>query len=599
MSPHEWIVLAVTAVAIVLFITERLTVDLVGLLMIVALVLTGVLSPQEGLAGFSDPATLTVAFMFVLSASLLRTGAVSTLGPRLSRHFRETPLKGMVLFMLLVGVLSAFINNTPVVALLIPVVVQMAHASGQAPSKLLIPLSYASIVGGTTVLIGTSTNFVVSGVMMESGLGPLRMFQQTPLGIVFMLVGVAYMALLGRHLLPDTREVGERNDRSGLRGYITEIELLPGAPSVGKRIMDSALVRELEMDIIEIRRDGQRFTLPAGDMVLQARDLLQVRCDVGRIRALKERAHITVQPALRVANDDMRARGTTLVELVITSSSPLEGKTLGEADLLRSYRAVPLAVRQREEIVHERLYDVVMRSGDVILAEVKSHFVQRIKRMEAQPDAPFVILAEQAGMEEFDRPRFLRVAAVLVAVVAAASLELLPVVVAALCGVVALVLSRTMSMKEVYEAIDWKIFFLMAGALSLGMAMHKSGLADRAAGGLVYLLGNWGGPLAVVAGLYLVTTLLTEVMSNTATAALLAPIAISVAAALGFDHMPFIMAVIFGASASFMTPIGYQTNTMIYGAGRYKSRDFLRVGAPLQLLFWVLATLLIPVLFPF
>lgn len=599
MSPQEWIVLAVTAIAIGLFVSEKLSVDLVGLLIIAALVVTGVLEPKEGLAGFSDAATLTVAFMFVLSAALLRSGAVSTLGPRMSRHFRAAPVTGLVLFMLVVGLLSAFVNNTPVVALLIPVVMQMAHAAGMAPSKLLIPLSYASIAGGTVLLIGTSTNFVVSGVMTESGLPPLRMLDQTPLGGIYLVVGLAYMALLGRHLLPDRSAEQGGEERFGNRGYLTEIELLAGAPSVGQRIMDSALVRELEMDIVEIRRDGQRFTLPAGDMVLQAGDLLQVRCDVDRIRALKDRAHITVQPSLRVANDDMRARGTSLVELVITSSSPLEGKTLGEADLIRSYRAVPLAVRQREELVSERLYDTVLRAGDVVLAEVKTHFVQRIKRMESKPDAPFVILAEQEGVAEFGRRRFAIVGAVLLGVVVCASLEVLPIVVAALLGVVLLVLTRTLSMKEVYEAIDWKIFFLMAGALSLGLAMHKTGLATRAAGGLVEMLGGWGGPVAILAGLYLVTTLLTEVMSNTATAALVTPVAISTASVLGLDHMPFIMAVLFGASASFMTPIGYQTNTMIYGAGRYKARDFLRVGVPLQLLFWLIATLLIPVLYPF
>ncbi|MCW5898277.1 MAG: SLC13 family permease [Flavobacteriales bacterium] len=599
MSPHEWIVLAVTLGAVVLFVTEKVSIDLVALLIVASLVLTGVLSPREGFAGFSDAATLTVAFMFVLSAALLRTGAISTLGPRLSRHFRERPVMGMLLFMLTVGVLSAFINNTPVVALLIPMVVQTAHASGQSPSKLLIPLSYASIVGGTTVLIGTSTNFVVSGVMDESGLGPLRMFQQTPLGIIFLLVGVLYMAFIGRKLLPDRREETDKRTGYDLRGYLTEIELLADAPSVGKRIMDSALVKELEMDIIEIRRDGQRFTFPAGDMVLQAGDMLQVRCDVGRIRTLKERAHISVKPPLRVANDDMRSRGTTLVELVITSNSPLEGKTLGDADLIRSYRAVPLAVRQRDALVHERLYDTELRSGDVILAEIKTHFIRRIKEMGARSDAPFAILTETEGMADFNRRRFLFVALILAGVVSCASMEIIPVVVAALAGVVALVLGRTMTMKDVYEAIDWKIYFLMAGALSLGMAMHKSGLADRAAGGLVYLVGEWGGPIAILAGVYLLTTLLTEVMSNTATAALVAPIAISTAAALGLSPMPFLMAVIFGASASFMSPIGYQTNTMIYGVGRYRTRDFLLVGTPLQLLFWLIATLLIPVFYPF
>lgn len=599
MSPHEWIVLAVTLGAVVLFVTEKVSIDLVALLIVASLVLTGVLTPHDGFAGFSDAATLTVAFMFVLSAALLRTGVISTLGPRLSRHFRERPVMGMLLFMLTVGVLSAFINNTPVVALLIPMVVQTAHASGQSPSKLLIPLSYASIVGGTTVLIGTSTNFVVSGVMDESGLGPLRMFQQTPLGIIFLLVGVLYMAFIGRKLLPDRREETDKRAGYDLRGYLTEIELLADAPSVGKRIMDSALVKELEMDIIEIRRDGQRFTFPAGDMVLQAGDLLQVRCDVGRIRALKERAHISVKPPLRVANDDMRSRGTTLVELVITSNSPLEGKTLGDADLIRSYRAVPLAVRQRDALVHERLYDTELRSGDVILAEIKTHFIRRIKDMDARPDAPFAILTETEGMADFNRRRFLFVALILAGVVSCASMEVVPVVVSTLAGVVALVLGRTMTMKDVYEAIDWKIYFLMAGSLSLGMAMHKSGLADRAAGGLVYLVGEWGGPIAIVAGVYLFTTLLTEVMSNTATAALIAPIAISTASALDVSPMPFLMAVIFGASASFMSPIGYQTNTMIYGVGRYRTSDFLRVGTPLQLLFWLIATLLIPVFYPF
>ncbi|MBK9418629.1 MAG: SLC13 family permease [Flavobacteriales bacterium] len=598
MSPHEWIVLAVMALAIALFISERLSIDLVALLIILLLVTTGVLTPKEGLAGFGDQATLTVAFMFVLSSALLGTGAVSTLGPRLSRHFRESPMRGMLLFMLLVGGLSAFANNTPIVALLIPVVVQMAHTSGQAPSKLLIPLSYATIMGGTITLMGTSTNFVVSGVMTDSGLPALTMFQQTPMGLVFLGAGVAYMVLIGRKLLPDRKGSKDLGEQFSMRGYVTDIELLPGAPSIGRSIMNSALVKELEMDIIEIRRGEQLFTLPPGDMVLEAGDLLKVRCDVAQIRALKDRAHISVEPALRLANDDLKARGTTLVELVITSSSPLEGLALGEADLIRTYRAVPLAVRHREEIVHDRLHDTILRSGDVILAEVKTHFIKRLKQLESTADAPFVILTEQSGVAEFDRKGFIGVALVLFAVVVASSLELTSVVVASLAGVVALVLTRSLSMKQVYEAIDWKIYFLMAGSLSLGLAIQRSGLADRIAGGVVDLLGEWG-PIAILSGIYLITMLLTEVMSNTATAALVAPIAISTASTLSLSPTPFLMAVIFAASASFMTPIGYQTNTMIYGAGQYKARDFLRVGWPLQVMFWILASALIPVLYPF
>ena len=598
MTPHEWIVLLVLGFAMVLFISEALSVDLVALIIVAALVLTGVLSPKEGFSGFGDAATLTVAFMFVLSAALLRTGAISTLGPRMSKYFRDAPAFGMIVFMVVIAGLSAFTNNTPIVALLIPTVVQLAHASGQAPSKLLIPLSYATILGGTTTLMGTSTNFVVSGVMSESGMAPLSMFQQTPLGLVFLVVGTVYMVLIGRKLLPDRRASKDLGEQFGIRGYVTEIELLATAPSVGNRIMDSMLVKEMEMDIIEITRGESRFTLPSGDFVLEAGDLLKVRCDVARIRALKDRAHISLQPSMRVANDDLRSRGTALVELVITSTSELEGKTLREADMIRTYRAVPLAVRHREEIVYDRMYDIVLGSGDVILAEVRSHYVQRLKRMEADSDCPFVILAEQEGVAEFDTKGFALTGSILAAVVVLASLELLPIVVAALLGVVALVLTRMLTMKEVYDAIDWKIYFLMAGSLCLGLAMQNSGLAERIGDGLVNLLQGLG-PIAIVSGLYLLTSLLTEVMSNTATAAVLTPIALATAHTLGLSHWPFIMAIVFGASASFMTPIGYQTNTMIYGAGQYKARDFLRVGAPMQLLFWAIASILIPIMYPF
>jgi di/tricarboxylate transporter len=313
---------------------------------------------------------------------------------------------------------------------------------------------------------------------------------------------------------------------------------------------------------------------------------------------MKDRAHVSLQPVMKLANDDLRKRGTTLVELVITASSELEGRVLGEADIIRKYRAVPLAVRHREDVVHERLHDVVLRAGDVILAEVRSHYVATLKKLESTKDSPFVILTEHQGVASFQRRRFAFVAAILLAVVVLSALEVVSIAIATLGAVVILAVTRILGMKDVYESIEWRIVFLLAGTLSLGVAMAKCGLADRMASGLVGFLGPLG-PRWVICGLYFVTLVLTELMSNTATAALVTPVALAASATMGLDPMPFIMTVVFAASLGFMTPFGYQTNAMIYGAGQYRSTDFLRVGAPLSLLFWILATWLIPELYPF
>ncbi|HMN06681.1 MAG TPA: SLC13 family permease [Flavobacteriales bacterium] len=600
MSPQELIVLGVIVVAIGLFISERLSIDLISLLIIATLVVTGVLTPQQGLSGFSDTATLTVVFMFVLSAAVLRSGVLGALAPRLSRQMRRSEVRGMLILFLGIPVISAFLNNTPIVAVFIPIVVQAARQAGISASRMLIPLSFATILGGTTTLIGTSTNLLMSGIAVEHGQKPIGMFQQTPMGLVFLVVGLGYMLLWGRRSLRKYRDTTGLEERFGVKGYISEIELLPGAASVGMRIMDSSLVKEVHMDIIEIRRGDSVFTIPSGDMVLQAHDMLKVRCDVGHIRTLNERRHVRIHPAVggQAPLPESSGQATKLVELVITANSPLVGSALSQADFMRTYRAVPLAVRSRDAVVNQRLEDVVLRSGDVILAEVRSHYVERLRNLDREADSPFAIIAEQDGTVGFDKRSAIITGLTLLAVVLVAAAGIMSIVVSALLGVCVVVLTRCMSMKEVYDAIDWKIVFLLAGSLSMGVAMSESGLSVRLANGLVNALGAWG-PVAVLAGVYLCTALLTEVMSNNATAAVVAPIAIAAAQALGVSAVPFIMAVTFAASFSFMTPIGYQTNTMVYSAGRYKFTDFTRVGAPMSLMFWILATLLIPVFYPF
>ena len=597
MTFHALVTIGVIIISLILFISEKLSIDLVALLIITTLVLSGVISPEEGVAGFSNAATVTVAAMFVISAALFKTGAVNMVGPKLGAIIKKSPIIGLFVMMAGVGFVSAFINNTPIVAVFIPVVISACAISGQNASRYLIPLSYATINGGVCSLIGTSTNILVSGLATQNGLPAFSMFQMAPMGIVFFLVGTTYILLFGKYLLPDNKDEKNLKKKFGVREYLTEIVLLEKSPSIGKKIMDSPLIKELEVEIIEIRRKDATFILPPLDLVLMANDIMKIRCNVDKIKELKDRIQIQLNPEIQIGEETLEGRNTTLIEMIIPAHSDFEGKTLEELEFKRTYRAVPLAIKQRNEILHEQLNQTVLKAGDVILMEVKNHRLEEIKQLQSRQESPFILITEE-GLTGFHFKKFMVVMLVILGVITSSALNIVPILAASIAGVVILVLGRCIKMTEVYEVIDWKVIFLLAGSLSLGVAMQKSGVAAMIADGLVTYLGGYG-PVIILSGLYLITSLLTEIMSNNATAALLVPVAIATAQTLGVHAEPFLMAIAFGASASFATPIGYQTNTMVYTAGGYKFKDFLIVGGGLNIIFWIIASLLIPYFYPF
>lgn len=582
------LVLGLLVSAVILFATERIPVDLTAMILMATMLLSGLITPQEAVGGFSNPATVTVGAMFVLSAGLFKTGAVNVIAAVLSRLARISFLLILVVLMPTIGLLSAFINNTAAVAIFLPVVLMIARDAGLPAARLLMPLSFAAMFGGVCTLIGTSTNILVSSIAEQHGLAPFGMFEMSSLGLIFFAAGSAYLLLCGVWLIPARSPAAVREGLFGASDYLIEIVLEPAARSVGTVLAESPLLRDLTIRQVEVFRDGACLGEPADKLVLRAGDLLKVRCDLENFRKLRERRGI----ALRQEGVGEPAEEAVLVEAVVAPRSTLDGRTLKEARFRSRYGLTALAIRHRNEVMRANLESLPLRAGDVLLFEVDGQHLEQLRE-----DRTFVLVSE-VPQPVFRKSRMLSAIAIVAGVVAAAATGIVPIVAGAIIGCILMILTRCLTLDEAYGSINWKVIFLLAGVLTLGTALETSGAARLLGEFMVKTAGAFG-PLVLLSVLYLATSLLTEMMSNNATAALLAPVAIAAAETMGVDSRPLLMAITFAASASFMTPVGYQTNTLIYGPGQFRYADFLRVGTPLNLLFWMLATILIPRFWPF
>lgn len=588
MTLDALLTLLVIAGAVTLFVSERLPADVVALLVLASVLVLGLVTPAEALSGFSSEATITVAAMFVLSAGLQATGALRALGRLIARVHQ--PLLLTFLVMALVGGLSAFVNNTAAVAVFLPLVLTATNAHKLPSSQLLIPLSYAAQMGGVCTLIGTSTNLLVNSLAKDLGHPGFGLFAFTRLGLIMMAAGFVYILIVQRWLLPKHRPA-DLTETYELGKYITELRVLPGSPLIGRSVAEARLGEKYGVFVLELLRGEEKVWEPRAER-LQAGDVMIARGDWSQIALMTDKTQLEINPEFRIASDQFEDKNQVMAEIMIAPGSRLIGQTLGSSEFHRHYNATVLALHRRGEILREKLREVRFSVGDVLLLLAPGSEMAALRR-----SGNLVVLTERDQAEPGIRRALLAVAIMAVAV-AVAALGWLPIVTSAILGCIALVATRCLRNDEAYEAIDWRVIMLLAGVIPLGIAMQKSGLAQFMADHLLAVVGAYG-PLAVLAAVYLLTAVLTEMMSNNATAVLITPIAFSTAQAMDVSPTPFLIAVLFAASTSFATPIGYQTNTMVYNAGGYRFTDFIKIGVPLNLMFWGLAVYFIPRYFPF
>jgi di/tricarboxylate transporter len=582
------LVLGITLVAVYLFATEKLRMDMVAVLVLATLAILDLVSPQQALSGFSNPATITVASMFVLAAGLQNSGALSGVGWLFSRT--KSPFLFLLLLFALLALIAPFVNNTAVVAVFMPLVIAATARIGMPASKALIPLSFVSQMAGVCTLVGTSTNLLVNGIAKDLGHPGFSMFEFTPLGLICLAAGCVYLLIFGRWLLPDTR-TSEFVEHYELGKFLTELRVMPGSRLIGKSIEEMKLGEENGVFVLELLRGNTKVWSPQ-TQTLKEDDILLARGDWSKLLELTRKAGLEINSQFKFKArllDDMEQ---VVTEVMIAPNSRAADRTLEALDRSWNHNAVVLAIQRRGEVLREKLKDVRLDVGDILLLITASSEVAALRR-----DPDVVVLSER----EAAKPKGWRGAFALVTmalVIGISAIGWVPIAITSLVGAVAMTLAGCLHADEVYEAIDWRIVVLMAGLLPLGVAMSQTGAAGFIVEHTIGLVRDLG-PHVVLAVMYLVALLLAELMSNSAAAVLLTPIGISTAHMLGVDATPFLIAVTFSASTSFLTPVGYQTNTMVYTAGGYRFTDFVKVGLPLNLIFWILGVIFIPRFWPF
>lgn len=590
MTLEIWIVTFILIAAMVLFATEKMRTDLIGLLVMVLLGLTGILKPKELFYGFSNEAVVTIGAMFVLSAALTRTGTVAALGGKLATYSKGSPMRFLVLVLGVVCFMSAFVNNTPVVVVFIPAVLTVCTKLGQSPSKFLIPISFASMLGGSCTLIGTSSNILVSSLSDEAGYGPIGMFEFSTVGIVVVVFGLGYLLLFSFRFLPERVTIASTLPAEEAKKYVTQVHITDGSPLIGKTLSETAFAK-LGLSVIELIR-GERIQRLDRQTPLEVADTLLLKGDANEILELERKHEISITSDISPQEDQIKRVEMTIFELMIAPESPLIGRTCQEIKLRDEFDVSVFALQRKGRHHQKQIADVELRMGDILLVRGPMASLKRLRKSDS------FILLEGVHDEVIERHKAPIAISTIGAIVLLAAFGVFPISVLAMGGVAIIMLTRLLSPREIYRAIDWPILVLIAGMMALGTAMGKTGALELVASGLITSVGSLGthGALWV---LYFLTAFMSLVIMNKPAAVLAAPLAILMAHKLEIEPKPFIMAVAFAASTAMATPMGYQTNLLVYGPGGYKFKDFLKFGLPLNIAIGILICLLIPFIWPF
>jgi di/tricarboxylate transporter len=590
MTPEIALTLTIIAVAVALFASEKLRVDIIALLVLLSLAITRLITLEEAFAGFASPAVITVWAVYIVSGGLFRTGVADFLGKQISRFAGNSEARLIVVIMLVCGTMSAFMNNIGAVAMLLPAVAGISQQTKIPLSRLLIPLSFSSLMGGNMTLIGTPPNVLAASILGERGLATFRFFDFLPMGIIVFATGIIYMVTVGRRLLP-VRETVEDLPVSGLlREYVSEVRVLPDSALVGKTLLEARLGADYDLNVLSIIRAGDRREVVGRDTVLEASDLLLVEGVLEDLMAVRADLGVAIE-AERKHELAQEGSDVQIFEAVVAPRSPIEGHTLRELLFRDRYGFTVLALWRQGEVVRERVRDVRLRFGDTLLLQGPVHRLAALHRGDE-----FLVL-NPVLLEQRRQDKALISVGIMALVLVLATFGGFHISMAMVIGAVLMVLTGCLTMDEAYQSIEWRSVFLIAGMLPLGTAMETTSTAQFLANGMLGVLGPLG-PLAVLGGIYILASFITEPMSNAAATVLIVPIAIDIALGIGANPQPFVLATVIGASTSFLTPVGHQANVLVLGPAGYRFFDYTRVGALLNVVLFIVTMIALPLVWP-